>query len=102
MRSYKSCAPLFLLFLALLMSLVSAGPAAYAACQSLAALGCGPAGYAVCQAGAATGCLVTGPGWAACYAGCQAVCSGLSGSTWAACYASAQGACAATFLAPTP
>ena len=87
------------------VQVVTAGPAAYAACQTLAALGCGPAGYAACQAAAATSCLATGHGWSGwgvCYAGCQAVCAGLGGATFAACYGSAQAACVATFFAPTP
>eukprot|EP00978_Attheya_sp_CCMP212_P015504 scaffold39964_cov50-Attheya_sp.AAC.2 len=92
-----------ILFLLLLFApFVGAGPAAYAVCQSLAALGCGPAGYAACQAAAATSCLVTGAGWGVCYAGCQTICAGLGGSSWAVCYGSAQAACAASFAAPTP
>jgi hypothetical protein len=89
-------------FWGFLLRQVDAGPATYAVCQSLAALGCGPAGYAVCQASAATACLATGPGWFGCYAGCQAVCAGLGGGSWAVCYASAQAACAATFFTPAP
>ena len=88
--------------LGFLLRQADAGPAAYAVCQSLAALGCGPGGYAICQATAATACLGTGPGWGACYAGCQAICAGLGGTSWAACYASAQAACAATFALPSP
>ena len=93
---------LLLLFCGNDIHVVTAGPAAYASCQAMAALGCGPAGYAACQAASAAGCLSTGFGWPACYAGCQAVCAGLGGATFAACYGSAQAACAATFLAPTP
>ena len=90
------------LFLIWFPTAAVAGPGAYAACQSLAALGCGPAGYAACQTASAASCLATGPGWAVCYAGCQAMCAGLGGSTWAICYGSAQAACAVAFVAPTP
>jgi hypothetical protein len=101
MHYFFKLTTIFTLF-GFLLRQVDAGPASYAVCQSLAALGCGPAGYAVCQASAATACLATGPGWFTCYAGCQAICAGLGGTSWAVCYASAQVACAATFVAPTP
>ena len=85
------------------VQVVTAGPAAYAACQTLAALSCGPAGYATCQAAAAASCHATGPGWsqwAVCYVGSQAVCASLGGVI-ATCYGSAQAACAAALFAPT-
>ena len=58
---------LLLLFCGNDIHVVTAGPAAYASCQAMAAaLGCGPAGYAACQAASAAGCLATGFGWPAC------------------------------------